>query len=80
MLTGTYSAKEGLDYEHMLLPPNVQNCTKQGSFNVSLALSHLLFESASRPGRGFGLYRKAANAAGNHDTAVVGGLRGKLVF
>jgi porin len=78
-LTGTYSTKDGADLSSLLLPPDLKGGEKSGSFNVALGFSHLLIESSSRPGKGLGVYGKAAIADGNPNpiqASFVGGFAG----
>jgi porin len=64
-VTGIYSTKRGANLAEILLPSNLKTGTRGGSYNISLKVSHLLFESPTRPGQGFGFYAKAAVADGN---------------
>jgi porin len=78
-LTGTYSTKDGADLSSLLLPPDLKGGEKDGSFNVALGFSHLLVESPGRPGKGLGVYGKAAIADGNPNpiqASFVGGFTG----
>jgi porin len=80
--TATYSTAEGTDWSQIGLPPGSQTTTKKGSYNVAVELSHLLVESASVPGKGLGLYAKAAIADGNPNPfrrSFVGGIAGHAV-
>jgi porin len=75
-LTATYSTKEGADLSEILLPPDVKGGGKEGSFNIALSGSHLLYELSDLPGKGFGIYGKAAIADGNPNpiqSSFVGG-------
>jgi porin len=75
-LTVTYSTKEGADLSEILLPPDVKGGGKEGSFNIALSGSHLLYELHDQPGKGLGLYGKAAIADGNPNpiqSSFVGG-------
>jgi len=52
---------------------------KKGSYNVSYSISHLLYELAEIPGKGFGVYAKAAIADGNPhpiQSSFIGGFAG----
>lgn len=76
-VTGTYSTQEGADLRDLLLPPGLEAGTKKGSFNVALSASHLFWESPDHPGKGLGLYGRAAIADGNPNpiqSSVVGGI------
>ncbi|MGI9240739.1 MAG: carbohydrate porin [Verrucomicrobiales bacterium] len=78
-ITGTYSTKDGADLGDFLLPPDLKGGTKQGSYNVALSVSHLLYEIPGSPGKGFGVYAKAAVADGNPNPirgSFVGGFAG----
>ncbi|HYN58680.1 MAG TPA: carbohydrate porin [Rubrivivax sp.] len=81
-ITATYSTAEGTDWSQIGLPPGSQTTTKKGSYNVAVELSHLLVESAQVPGKGLGLYAKAAVADGNPNPfrrSFVGGIAGHAV-
>jgi porin len=76
-ITGTYSTKDGADLGEILLPPELKTSTKDGSYNVAVSFSHLLHETS--PGKGLGIYGKAAIADGNPNpirASFVGGLSG----
>jgi porin len=78
-LTATYSTKEGADLSEILLPPDVKGGGKEGSFNIALSGSHLLYELPDQKGKGFGIYGKAAIADGNPNpiqSSFVGGFAG----
>ena len=78
-VTGTYSTKEGADLGDFLLPPDLKGGAKKGSYNLALSASHLLYELSSSPGKGFGVYAKAAVADGNPNpirASFVGGCAG----
>lgn len=62
-ITGTYSTKDGADLSSLLLPPGLTTSDKDGAFNVAINFSHLLVECD--PGKGLGIYGKAAIADGN---------------
>lgn len=77
--TGIYSTKEGADLSQFLLPADLKTGTKKGSFNVALSFSHLLYELPDNPGKGFGVYAKAAIADGNPNpiqSSFAGGFAG----
>jgi len=81
-ITATYSTAEGTDWSQVGLPPGSQTTTNQGSYNVAVELSHVLVESASVPGKGLGLYAKAAIADGNPNPfrrSFVGGVAGHAI-
>ncbi len=81
-LTATYSTAEGTDWSQIGLPPGSQTSTKSGSYNVAVELSHLLVGSAVVPGKGLGVYAKAAVADGNPNPfkrSFVGGLAGQAI-
>jgi porin len=78
-MTGTYSTKDGTNLDQVLLPAELRTDEKKGSFNVSIQVGHLLFESPARPGRGLGVYAKAAVADGNPNPiggSFIGGFTG----
>jgi porin len=78
-LTGTYSTRDGTDVRQMVLPADLRTDEKEGSFNVSLQVGHLLLENPVRRGQGLGVYAKAAIADGNPNpigASFVGGFAG----
>jgi porin len=78
-LTGTFSTKRGTDFKDILLPPDVERSTKEGSFNIALQLGHLLAPSPLAPSKGLGIYAKAAIADGNPNfiqSSFIGGIAG----
>lgn len=78
-ITATYSTKEGADLSEILLPPDLKTGGKEGSYNIALSGSHLLYELSDQPGKGFGIYGKAAIADGNPNpiqSSFVGGFAG----
>lgn len=82
-LGGTYSTKEGADLSDSLLPPGLEAGTKDGAFNITFQFSHNLYESASNPDNGWGLYIKATKGNGNPnpiDAYFSGGIGGKALF
>jgi len=81
-ITATYSTAEGTDWSQIGLPPGSQTTTKEGSYNVAVDISHFLVESARVPGKGLGLYVKAAIADGNPNPvkgSFVGGVAGHAI-
>jgi porin len=81
-ITATYSTAERTDWSQIGLPPGSQTTTKKGSYNVAVELSHLLVESAGVPGKGLGLYARAAIADGNPNPvkrSLVGGVAGHAI-
>ena len=64
-LTGIYSTEEKIDLSEIGLPPELQTQTKDGSYNISVKVTHLIVESTTHPGQGLGFYGKAAVADGN---------------
>ena len=81
-ITATYSTAEGTDWSQIGLPPGSQTTTKKGSYNVAVELSHLLVQSAQAPGKGLGVYAKAASADGNPNPikrSFVTGLAGHAI-
>jgi len=78
-LTGIYSTEEKIDISEIALPPELRTQTKDGAYNISLKVSHLVLESSTHPGQGLGLYGKAAVADGNPnpiEASFSGGLAG----
>lgn len=78
-LTATYSTREGVDLRDLALPPGLVAGTKEGSYNVAVSASHLFWESAIHPGKGLGVYGRAAIADGNPnpiDSSLAGGFAG----
>ena len=78
-LTGFYSTKNNVDLSEILLPPELQTQTKNGSYSVSLKVDHMLIESSTKSGQGLGIYGKAAIADGNPNpirASFQGGLAG----
>ena len=81
-ITATYSTAEKTDWSQIGLPAGSQTTTKKGSYNVAVELSHLFVESAEVPGKGLGLYAKAAIADGNPNPfkrSFVGGVAGYAI-
>ncbi|QKX18176.1 carbohydrate porin [Microbulbifer sp. YPW1] len=79
-VTGTYSTKDGADLGQLLLPPDLKTGTLKGSYNLSVTASHLIYESPAVPGKGFGIYAKAAKADGNPNpiqASFIGGFAGQ---
>ena len=82
VITAIYSTAEGTDWSTIGLPPGSETTTKQGSYNFAVEFSHLLLESAGSPGKGLGLYAKAAVADGNPNPvkrSLVGGVAGHAI-
>lgn len=78
-LTGTYSTEDKVDLGDIVLPPDLRTETKDGSYNISISMSHLLLESDAHPGKGLGIYGKAAVADGNPNPikmSFIGGFAG----
>jgi len=76
-VTATYSTQGGMDLRDLMLPPGLVAGTKKDSYNVAISASHLLWESADHPGKGLGIYAKAAIADGNPNpisSSIVGGM------
>ena len=77
--TGTYSTEDQADLSEIVLPPELRTGIKDGAFNFSVKISHLLIESSSHPGQGLGIYGRAAIADGNPnpiETSFTGGFAG----
>lgn len=64
-LTAGFSTERGADLGDVLLPPELEAGTKKGSYNIALAMTHRLVESAAVKGKGLDLYFEAAIADGN---------------
>jgi porin len=82
-ITGTNSTKEGVDISEVLLPTGLKTGNKQGSYYVAIGHSHLLYELPDDPGKGIGVYAKAAIADGNPNptqSSFVGGFAGHGVL
>jgi porin len=82
-LTGTYSTQTGADLNDLLLPPDVESGTRQGSYNISFQFTHLLHQNPDNPRNGWGAYLKAAIADGNPnpiETSVLAGIGGTGLF
>lgn len=82
-ITGTVSTADGADFEDIGLPPGVEGGTKSNSFNLALSLSHLMIAAAGNPGRGLGIYARAAIADGNPNViqrSLVGGIAGHEII
>ena len=78
-LTGTYSTEDKIHLGDIALPPDMQTKTKDGSYNISVSISHLLLESDTHPGKGLGIYGKAAITDGNPNPikkSFIGGFAG----
>jgi porin len=81
-ITATYSTAEGTDWTTIGFAPGSQTTKKKGSYNVAVDISHLLVESADVPGKGLGVYAKAAIADGNPNPvrgSFVGGVAGHAI-
>lgn len=79
VLTGTYSTKDGADLSQEPTESALRTKEKDGSHSISLQASHLIIESPILPGKGLGIYAKAAIADGNPNmirAAFIGGLAG----
>jgi hypothetical protein len=77
------SAREPADLGELLLASDLRTGRKQGSYNVSLGFSHLLYELPDKPGKGFAIYGKGAIADGNPNpiqSSFVGGFAGHGVI
>lgn len=78
-ITGTYSTKRGTDLSDFLITTDQTIGTRKGSYNVAYSVSHLLYELPDAPGKGFGVYAKAAIADGNPNpiqSSFIGGFAG----
>lgn len=78
-VNGIYNTQDKVNLEDYLLPPNLQTDIEDGTWHFAVKFSHLLIESSQLPGKGLGVYGKAAISDG--DTNVFqsffsGGLAG----
>ncbi len=76
-VTATYSTEEGADLSDALLPPELKGGTKKGSWGAGVQAGHLVARSTVVPGRGLGVYARAAISDGNPNfirALVIGGL------
>lgn len=79
-VTATVSTADGADLGNVLLPPELQTDSKDGSYNIAVQASHLIAPSAVLKGKGLGVYGKAAIADGNPNpiqSSFTGGLAGQ---
>jgi porin len=79
-LTATYSTKEGVDLDNILLAPGLESGTKQGSYSVAFQFSHLFYQQPDNPRQGWGVFLKTAIADGNPNPiqgSLVLGIGGK---
>lgn len=77
--TATYSTADGRDWRDFGLPPGIETSDREGSWNIAFETSLLLAENGVAPGKGLGLYAKAALADGNPNlirASFVGGIAG----
>ncbi|MGL4541748.1 MAG: carbohydrate porin, partial [Polymorphobacter sp.] len=82
-VTSTVSTKRGLDLGDVLLPPGLESSTRQGSYNISVQVNHLLVESPVSTGQGLGIYARAAIADGNpnvFEQSAIGGIAGHAII
>jgi len=76
-VSATGSTTDKIDFGSILLPPELQGPTKDGSWHLALQGGHLIVPSAVQKGRGLGVYAKAAIADGNPNIikrSVAGGM------
>jgi porin len=81
-ITLIYSTAQGTDWSSIGLAPGSETTTKEGSYNLTFDFTHLLVESTDSPGKGLGLYIKAAIADGNPNVvkrSIVGGIAGHAI-
>nr|WP_320192236.1 carbohydrate porin [uncultured Desulfobacter sp.] len=81
-LSATYSTEDSTDNSEILLPPDLKTGTKDGAYSISVQVNHLLLESSVTPGKGLGLYAKAAIADGNPNPiqgSFIGGFAGQRI-
>lgn len=82
-LTGTYSTQEGPDLKDILLPPDIEGGTQQGSYAITFQFSHLLQQLPDNPREGWGIYFRGLLADGNPNPiqgSVVAGIGGRGLF
>lgn len=82
-LTGTYSTKEGPDLNDLLLPPDVESGTRQGSYAVTFQFSHLLEQLPDNPREGWGIFFRGTIADGNPNPiqgSFITGIGGRGLF
>lgn len=82
-VTGTYSTKDGVNLEELLLPSDLQTGDRDYSWFLGVQFSHFLRESVERPGDGWGLFLKLGTSDGNpnpFEGTVLGGVGGKGLF
>jgi porin len=82
-ISSAWSTADKIDLGGILLPPELQGPSKDGSWNVALQGGHLLVPSAVQKGRGLGVYAKAAISDGNPNiirSSVSAGMAGHGVF
>ena len=65
VVNGVYSTRDKLNLADSLLPPDLQERTKGGTWFVAAQFSHLLIESPEVPGKGLGIYGKAGFSDGD---------------
>jgi porin len=76
-VSATGSTTDKIDFGDILLPPELQGPTRDGSWNLAVQAGHLIVPSAVQKGRGLGVYAKAAIADGNPNIirrSVAGGM------
>ena len=83
--TGLYTTKSGVDFSRISrrLRPRLETSTKNGAYNVSLQLSHLLRQDPRDPRQGWGVFMKAAIADGNPNyvqNSLIAGIGGTGLF
>ncbi len=76
----TYSTQTGADLNDILLPPELESGTKEGSYSITAQFSHNLNQDEASP---WGIFIKASIADGNPnpiDASIIGGIGGKAAF
>jgi len=82
-LTGTYSTQEGPDLNDILLPPDVEGGTRQGTYAITFQFMHLLRQLPDNSREGWGIYFRGSIADGNPNVlqgSVVAGIGGRGLF
>jgi porin len=81
-ITATGSTARGINFEDILLPPELEAGTRKGSYNIAVQFGHDLLGSVKGASH-LGLYAKAAIADGNPNviqSSFVGGFAGHGVL
>jgi porin len=82
-LTYTFSTRDSVDLNSILLPSQSQLTAPTYPDNMSVQFGHTLLPSKVRPGKGIGIYGKVAGTRGNPNPigwSFVGGITGEGTF